>query len=248
MDKTAANVIQEKRQLKNLKEINSTLYDVLSVVKTEVADSKQEYMKSRMDNIVAKDEINKVANKILNSNKVMFSESLKVDGNLVRQLVDLVKDLYDRFKEIYNKQVELFKENRELRKENKLLKTELNQKQNLDRDLDKEVQERAEVITKVAKMDMEKTIRERMSEHEDKYEALYNDYHGLCKAYVSFKKENKGLKEQVKFLEKRVDIVLRHFAKEDLQAVLKSVNRIEQNAMKTKEQSRERDEGYGRSM
>ena len=97
-------------------------------------------------------------------------------------------------------------------------------------------------------MDMEKTIRERMSEHEDKYEALYNDYHGLCKAYVGFKKENKVLKEQVKFLEKRVDIVLRHFAKEDLQAVLKSVNRIEQNAMKTKEQSRERDEGYGRSM
>ena len=139
-----------------------------------------------MDNIVAKDEINKVANKILNSNKVMFSESLKVDGNLVRQLVDLVKDLYDRFKEIYNKQVELFKENRELRKENKLLKTELNQKKNLDRDLDNEVKERAEVITKVAKMDMEKTIRERMSEHEDKYEALYNDYHGLCKAYVGF--------------------------------------------------------------
>ena len=173
MDKTAANVIQEKRQLKNLKEINSTLYDVLSVVKTEVADSKQEYMKSRMDNIVAKDEINKVANKILNSNKVMFSESLKVDGNLVRQLVDLVKDLYDRFKEIYNKQVELFKENRELRKENKLLKTELNQKKNLDRDLDKEVQERAEVITKVAKMDMEKTIKERTYEHEEKYEELY---------------------------------------------------------------------------
>ena len=248
MDKTAANVIQEKRQLKNLKEINATLYDVLSVVKTEVADSKQEYMKSRMDNIVAKDEINKVANKILNSNKVMFSESLKVDGNLVRQLVDLVKDLYDRFKEIYNKQVELFKENRELRKENKLLKTELNQKQNLDRDLDKEVQERAEVITKVAKMDMEKTIKEKTYEHEEKYEELYKNYHGLYRAYVDFKKENKSLKETVKFLEKRVDIVLRHFAKEDLQAVLNSVNRIEQNAIKNKQQSRERDEGYGRSM
>ena len=160
----------------------------------------------------------------------------------------LVKDLYDRFKEIYNKQVELFKENRELRKENKLLKTELNQKQNLDRDLDKEVQERAEVITTVAKMDMEKTIKEKTYEHEEKYEELYKNYHGLYRAYVDFKKENKGLKEQVKFLEKRVDIVLRHFAKEDLQAVLNSVNRIEQNAIKNKQQSREREEGYGRSM
>ena len=119
LDKTAAGVIQEKRQLKALQEINATLYDALNAVKMDVKETSQEFMKSKVDNFVAKDEITAVANKILNSNKVMFSESLKVNSSLVHQLLDLVKDMYERFKEMYNKQIELFKENRELKKENK---------------------------------------------------------------------------------------------------------------------------------
>ena len=168
LDKTAAGVIQEKRQLKALQEINATLYDALNAVKMDVKETSQEFMKSKVDNFVAKDEITAVANRILNSNKVMFSESLKVNSSLVHQLLDLVKDMYERFKEMYNKQIELFKENRELKKENKTLKTELNQKRGLDRDLDREVRERAKLMITVSEIEKEREIEEKIATYKKK--------------------------------------------------------------------------------
>lgn len=244
MDKTAANVIQEKRQLKALQEINATLYDALNAVKMDVKETSQEFMKSKVDNFVAKDEITAVANQILNSNKVMFSESLKVNSSLVHQLLDLVKDMYERFKEMYNKQIELFKENRELKKENKTLKTELNQKRGLDRDLDREVQERAKLMITVSEIEKEREIEEKIATYKKENERFAYENEEYRKSVDVLITSYTEHSKQIDFLNKRVDIILDNIPKEHVNDVIRKVNRIEAG----QDRSEEREQDYGRSM
>lgn len=244
LDKTAAGVIQEKRQLKALQEINSTLYDALNAVKMDVKETSQEFMKSKVDNFVAKDEITAVANKILNSNKVMFSESLKVNSSLVHQLLDLVKDMYERFKEMYNKQIELFKENRELKKENKTLKTELNQKRGLSRDLDREVQERAKLMITVSEIEKEREIEEKIATYKqqnERYAYENEEYRKSVDVLIdSYSEQNR----KIDFLNRRVDIIIDSIPKEYVNGVINRLNRIEAG----QDRSEEREQDYGRSM
>ena len=244
LDKTAAGVIQEKRQLKALQEINATLYDALNAVKMDVKETSQEFMKSKVDNFVAKDEITAVANKILNSNKVMFSESLKVNSSLVHQLLDLVKDMYERFKEMYNKQIELFKENRELKKENKTLKTELNQKRGLDRDLDREVQERAKLMIIVSEIEKEREIEEKIATYKKENERFAYENEEYRKSVDVLITSYTEHSKQIDFLNKRVDIILDNIPKEHVNDVIRKVNRIEAG----QDRSEEREQDYGRSM
>lgn len=244
LDKTAAGVIQEKRQLKALQEINATLYDALNAVKMDVKETSQEFMKSKVDNFVAKDEITAVANKILNSNKVMFSESLKVNSSLVHQLLDLVKDMYERFKEMYNKQIELFKENRELKKENKTLKTELNQKRGLDRDLDREVQERAKLMITVSEIEKEREIEEKIATYKKENERFAYENEEYRKSVDVLITSYTEHSKQIDFLNKRVDIILDNIPKEHVNDVIRKVNRIEAG----QDRSEEREQDYGRSM
>ena len=244
LDKTAAGVIQEKRQLKALQEINSTLYDALNAVKMDVKETSQEFMKSKVDNFVAKDEITAVANKILNSNKVMFSESLKVNSSLVHQLLDLVKDMYERFKEMYNKQIELFKENRELKKENKTLKTELNQKRGLDRDLDREVRERAKLMITVSEIEKEREIEEKIATYKKENERFAYENEEYRKSVDVLITSYTEHSKQIDFLNKRVDIILDNIPKEHVNDVIRKVNRIEAG----QDRSEEREQDYGRSM
>lgn len=244
LDKTAAGVIQEKRQLKALQEINATLYDALNAVKMDVKETSQEFMKSKVDNFVAKDEITTVANKILNSNKVMFSESLKVNSSLVHQLLDLVKDMYERFKEMYNKQIELFKENRELKKENKTLKTELNQKRGLDRDLDREVQERAKLMITVSEIEKEREIEEKIATYKKENERFAYENEEYRKSVDVLITSYTEHSKQIDFLNKRVDIILDNIPKEHVNDVIRKVNRIEAG----QDRSEEREQDYGRSM
>lgn len=247
LDKTAAGVIQEKRQLKALQEINATLYDALNAVKMDVKETSQEFMKSKVDNFVAKDEITAVANKILNSNKVMFSESLKVNSSLVHQLLDLVKDMYERFKEMYNKQIELFKENRELKKENKTLKTELNQKRGLSRDLDREVQERAKLMITVSEIEKEREIEEKIATYKqqnERYAYENEEYRKSVDVLIdSYTEQNR----KIDFLNRRVDIIIDSIPKEYVNGVINRLNRIEAG-QERKERSAEREQDYGRSM
>ena len=244
LDKTAAGVIQEKRQLKALQEINATLYDALNAVKMDVKETSQEFMKSRVDNFVAKDEITAVANRILNSNKVMFSESLKVNSSLVHQLLDLVKDMYERFKEMYNKQIELFKENRELKKENKTLKTELNQKRGLSRDLDREVQERAKLMITVSEIEKEREIEEKIATYKqqnERYAYENEEYRKSVDVLIdSYSEQNR----KIDFLNRRVDIIIDSIPKEYVNGVINRLNRIEAG----QDRSEEREQDYGRSM
>lgn len=244
LDKTAAGVIQEKRQLKALQEINATLYDALNAVKMDVKETSQEFMKSKVDNFVAKDEITAVANQILNSNKVMFSESLKVNSSLVHQLLDLVKDMYERFKEMYNKQIELFKENRELKKENKTLKTELNQKRGLDRDLDREVQERAKLMITVSEIEKEREIEEKIATYKqqnERYAYENEEYRKSVDVLIdSYSEQNR----KIDFLNRRVDIIIDSIPKEYVNGVINRLNRIEAG----QDRSEEREQDYGRSM
>lgn len=244
LDKTAAGVIQEKRQLKALQEINSTLYDALNAVKMDVKETSQEFMKSKVDNFVAKDEISAVANKILNSNKVMFSESLKVNSSLVHQLLDLVKDMYERFKEMYNKQIELFKENRELKKENKTLKTELNQKRGLSRDLDREVQERAKLMITVSEIEKEREIEEKIATYKqqnERYAYENEEYRKSVDVLIdTYSEQNR----KIDFLNRRVDIIIDSIPKEYVNGVINRLNRIEAG----QDRSEEREQDYGRSM
>lgn len=244
LDKTAAGVIQEKRQLKALQEINATLYDALNAVKMDVKETSQEFMKSKVDNFVAKDEITAVANKILNSNKVMFSESLKVNSSLVHQLLDLVKDMYERFKEMYNKQIELFKENRELKKENKTLKTELNQKRGLDRDLDREVQERAKLMITVSEIEKELEIEKKIATYKqenERYAYENEEYRKSVDVLIdSYSEQNR----KIDFLNRRVDIIIDSIPKEYVNGVINRLNRIEAG----QDRSEEREQDYGRSM
>lgn len=244
LDKTAAGVIQEKRQLKALQEINATLYDALNAVKMDVKETSQEFMKSKVDNFVAKDEITAVANRILNSNKVMFSESLKVNSSLVHQLLDLVKDMYERFKEMYNKQIELFKENRELKKENKTLKTELNQKRGLSRDLDREVQERAKLMITVSEIEKEREIEEKIAtykEQNERYAYENEEYRKSVDVLIdSYSEQNR----KIDFLNRRVDIIIDSIPKEYVNGVINRLNRIEAG----QDRSEEREQDYGRSM
>lgn len=244
LDKTAAGVIQEKRQLKALQEINATLYDALNAVKMDVKETSQEFMKSKVDNFVAKDEITAVANKILNSNKVMFSESLKVNSSLVHQLLDLVKDMYERFKEMYNKQIELFKENRELKKENKTLKTELNQKRGLSRDLDREVQERAKLMITVSEIEKEREIEEKIATYKqqnERYAYENEEYRKSVDVLIdSYSEQNR----KIDFLNRRVDIIIDSIPKEYVNGVINRLNRIEAG----QDRSEEREQDYGRSM
>lgn len=244
LDKTAAGVIQEKRQLKALQEINSTLYDALNAVKMDVKETSQEFMKSKVDNFVAKDEITAVANKILNSNKVMFSESLKVNSSLVHQLLDLVKDMYERFKEMYNKQIELFKENRELKKENKTLKTELNQKRGLSRDLDREVQERAKLMITVSEIEKEREIEEKIATYKqqnERYAYENEEYRKSVDVLIdTYSEQNR----KIDFLNRRVDIIIDSIPKEYVNGVINRLNRIEAG----QDRSEERAQDYGRSM
>ena len=244
LDKTAAGVIQEKRQLKALQEINSTLYDALNAVKMDVKETSQEFMKSKVDNFVAKDEITAVANQILNSNKVMFSESLKVNSSLVHQLLDLVKDMYERFKEMYNKQIELFKENRELKKENKTLKTELNQKRGLDRDLDREVRERAKLMITVSEIEKEREIEEKIATYKKENERFAYENEEYRKSVDVLITSYTEHSKQIDFLNKRVDIILDNIPKEHVNDVIRKVNRIEAG----QDRSEEREQDYGRSM
>lgn len=244
LDKTAAGVIQEKRQLKTLQEINATLYDALNAVKMDVKETSQEFMKSKVDNFVAKDEITAVANRILNSNKVMFSESLKVNSSLVHQLLDLVKDMYERFKEMYNKQIELFKENRELKKENKTLKTELNQKRGLDRDLDREVQERAKLMITVSEIEKEREIEEKIATYKKENERFAYENEEYRKSVDVLITSYTEHSKQIDFLNKRVDIILDNIPKEHVNDVIRKVNRIEAG----QDRSEEREQDYGRSM
>ena len=244
LDKTAAGVIQEKRQLKALQEINATLYDALNAVKMDVKETSQEFMKSKVDNFVAKDEITAVANRILNSNKVMFSESLKVNSSLVHQLLDLVKDMYERFKEMYNKQIELFKENRELKKENKTLKTELNQKRGLDRDLDREVQERAKLMITVSEIEKEREIEEKIATYKKENERFAYENEEYRKSVDVLITSYTEHSKQIDFLNKRVDIILDNIPKEHVNDVIRKVNRIEAG----QDRSEEREQDYGRSM
>lgn len=244
LDKTAAGVIQEKRQLKALQEINATLYDALNAVKMDVKETSQEFMKSKVDNFVAKDEITAVANQILNSNKVMFSESLKVNSSLVHQLLDLVKDMYERFKEMYNKQIELFKENRELKKENKTLKTELNQKRGLDRDLDREVQERAKLMITVSEIEKEREIEEKIATYKKENERFAYENEEYRKSVDVLITSYTEHSKQIDFLNKRVDIILDNIPKEHVNDVIRKVNRIEAG----QDRSEEREQDYGRSM
>ncbi len=244
LDKTAAGVIQEKRQLKALQEINATLYDALNAVKMDVKETSQEFMKSKVDNFVAKDEITAVANKILNSNKVMFSESLKVNSSLVHQLLDLVKEMYERFKEMYNKQIELFKENRELKKENKTLKTELNQKRGLDRDLDREVQERAKLMITVSEIEKEREIEEKIATYKKENERFAYENEEYRKSVDVLITSYTEHSKQIDFLNKRVDIILDNIPKEHVNDVIRKVNRIEAG----QDRSEEREQDYGRSM
>ena len=244
LDKTTAGVIQEKRQLKALQEINATLYDALNAVKMDVKETSQEFMKSKVDNFVAKDEITAVANKILNSNKVMFSESLKVNSSLVHQLLDLVKDMYERFKEMYNKQIELFKENRELKKENKTLKTELNQKRGLDRDLDREVQERAKLMITVSEIEKEREIEEKIATYKKENERFAYENEEYRKSVDVLITSYTEHSKQIDFLNKRVDIILDNIPKEHVNDVIRKVNRIEAG----QDRSEEREQDYGRSM
>lgn len=247
LDKTAAGVIQEKRQLKALQEINATLYDALNAVKMDVKETSQEFMKSKVDNFVAKDEITAVANKILNSNKVMFSESLKVNSSLVHQLLDLVKDMYERFKEMYNKQIELFKENRVLKKENKTLKTELNQKRGLSRDLDREVQERAKLMITVSEIEKEREIEEKIATYKkenERYAYENEEYRKSVDVLIdSYSEQNR----KIDFLNRRVDIIIDSIPKEYVNGVINRLNRIEAG-QERKERSAEREQDYGRSM
>lgn len=247
LDKTAAGVIQEKRQLKALQEINATLYDALNAVKMDVKETSQEFMKSKVDNFVAKDEITAVANRILNSNKVMFSESLKVNSSLVHQLLDLVKDMYERFKEMYNKQIELFKENRELKKENKTLKTELNQKRGLSRDLDREVQERAKLMITVSEIEKEREIEEKIATYKqqnERYAYENEEYRKSVDVLIdSYSEQNR----KIDFLNRRVDIIIDSIPKEYVNGVINRLNRIEAG-QERKERSAEREQDYGRSM
>ena len=244
LDKTAAGVIQEKRQLKALQEINATLYDALNAVKMDVKETSQEFMKSKVDNFVAKDEITAVANKILNSNKVMFSESLKVNSSLVHQLLDLVKDMYERFKEMYNKQIELFKENRELKKENKTLKTELNQKRGLSRDLDREVQERAKLMITVSEIEKEREIEEKIATYKqqnERYAYENEEYRKSVDVLIdTYSEQNR----KIDFLNRRVDIIIDSIPKEYVNGVINRLNRIEAG----QDRSEEREQDYGRSM
>lgn len=244
LDKTAAGVIQEKRQLKALQEINATLYDALNAVKMDVNETSQEFMKSKVDNFVAKDEITAVANQILNSNKVMFSESLKVNSSLVHQLLDLVKDMYERFKEMYNKQIELFKENRELKKENKTLKTELNQKRGLDRDLDREVRERAKLMITVSEIEKEREIEEKIATYKKENERFAYENEEYRKSVDVLITSYTEHSKQIDFLNKRVDIILDNIPKEHVNDVIRKVNRIEAG----QDRSEEREQDYGRSM
>lgn len=244
LDKTAAGVIQEKRQLKALQEINATLYDALNAVKMDVKETSQEFMKSKVDNFVAKDEITAVANQILNSNKVMFSESLKVNSSLVHQLLDLVKDMYERFKEMYNKQIELFKENRELKKENKTLKTELNQKRGLDRDLDREVQERAKLMITVSEIEKEREIEEKIATYKKENERFAYENEEYRKSVDVLITSYTEHSEQIDFLNRRVEIILDNIPKEHVNDVIRKVNRIEAG----QDRSEEREQDYGRSM
>lgn len=244
LDKTAAGVIQEKRQLKALQEINATLYDALNAVKMDVKETSQEFMKSKVDNFVAKDEITAVANQILNSNKVMFSESLKVNSSLVHQLLDLVKDMYERFKEMYNKQIELFKENRELKKENKTLKTELNQKRGLDRDLDREVRERAKLMITVSEIEKEREIEEKIATYKKENERFAYENEEYRKSVDVLITSYTEHSKQIDFLNKRVDIILDNIPKEHVNDVIRKVNRIEAG----QDRSEEREQDYGRSM
>ena len=244
LDKTAAGVIQEKRQLKALQEINATLYDALNAVKMDVKETSQEFMKSKVDNFVAKDEITAVANQILNSNKVMFSESLKVNSSLVHQLLDLVKDMYERFKEMYNKQIELFKENRELKKENKTLKTELNQKRGLDRDLDREVQERSKLMIIVSEIEKEREIEEKIATYKqenERYAYENEEYRKSVDVLIDTYSEQN---QKIDFLNRRVDIILDSIPKEYVNGVINRLNRIEAG----QDRSEEREQDYGRSM
>lgn len=244
LDKTAAGVIQEKRQLKALQEINATLYDALNAVKMDVKETSQEFMKSKVDNFVAKDEITAVANQILNSNKVMFSESLKVNSSLVHQLLDLVKDMYERFKEMYNKQIELFKENRELKKENKTLKTELNQKRGLDRDLDREVQERAKLMITVSEIEKEREIEEKIATYKqenERYAYENEEYRKSVDVLIDTYSEQN---QKIDFLNRRVDIILDSIPKEYVNGVINRLNRIEAG----QDRSEEREQDYGRSL
>lgn len=244
LDKTAAGVIQEKRQLKALQEINATLYDALNAVKMDVKETSQEFMKSKVDNFVAKDEITAVANQILNSNKVMFSESLKVNSSLVHQLLDLVKDMYERFKEMYNKQIELFKENRELKKENKTLKTELNQKRGLDRDLDREVQERAKLMITVSEIEKEREIEEKIATYKqenERYAYENEEYRKSVDVLIDTYSEQN---QKIDFLNRRVDIILDSIPKEYVNGVINRLNRIEAG----QDRSEEMEQDYGRSM
>ena len=244
LDKTAAGVIQEKRQLKALQEINATLYDALNAVKMDVKETSQEFMKSKVDNFVAKDEITAVANQILNSNKVMFSESLKVNSSLVHQLLDLVKDMYERFKEMYNKQIELFKENRELKKENKTLKAELNQKRGLSRDLDREVQERAKLMITVSEIEKEREIEEKIATYKqenERYAYENEEYRKSVDVLIdTYSEQNR----KIDFLNKRVDIIIDSIPKEYVNGVINRLNRIEAG----QDRSEEREQDYGRSM
>lgn len=244
LDKTAAGVIQEKRQLKALQEINATLYDALNAVKMDVKETSQEFMKSKVDNFVAKDEITAVANRILNSNKVMFSESLKVNSSLVHQLLDLVKDMYERFKEMYNKQIELFKENRELKKENKTLKTELNQKRGLSRDLDREVQERAKLMITVSEIEKEREIEEKIATYKqqnERYAYENEEYRKSVDVLIdTYSEQNR----KIDFLNRRVDIIIDSIPKEYVNGVINRLNRIEAG----QDRSEEREQDYGRSM
>lgn len=244
LDKTAAGVIQEKRQLKALQEINATLYDALNAVKMDVKETSQEFMKSKVDNFVAKDEITAVANQILNSNKVMFSESLKVNSSLVHQLLDLVKDMYERFKEMYNKQIELFKENRELKKENKTLKTELNQKRGLSRDLDREVQERAKLMITVSEIEKELEIENKIATYKqqnERYAYENEEYRKSVDVLIdSYSEQNR----KIDFLNRRVDIIIDSIPKEYVNGVINRLNRIEAG----QDRSEEREQDYGRSM
>lgn len=244
LDKTAAGVIQEKRQLKALQEINATLYDALNAVKMDVKETSQEFMKSKVDNFVAKDEITAVANQILNSNKVMFSESLKVNSSLVHQLLDLVKDMYERFKEMYNKQIELFKENRELKKENKTLKTELNQKRGLDRDLDREVRERAKLMITVSEIEKEREIEEKIATYKKENERFAYENEEYRKSVDVLITSYTEHSKQIDFLNKRVEIILDNIPKEHVNDVIRKVNRIEAG----QDRSEEREQDYGRSM
>lgn len=244
LDKTAAGVIQEKRQLKALQEINATLYDALNAVKMDVKETSQEFMKSKVDNFVAKDEITAVANKILNSNKVMFSESLKVNSSLVHQLLDLVKDMYERFKEMYNKQIELFKENRELKKENKTLKTELNQKRGLSRDLDREVQERAKLMITVSEIEKEREIEEKIATYKKENERFAYENEEYRKSVDVLITSYTEHRKQIDFLNRRVDIIIDSIPKEYVNGVINRLNRIEAGKVR----SEEREQDYGRSM